>query len=306
MYEEEKKKRKDKKSRWKDIKISTNERFRRAKDMILGSWSCYRSLSVFRDEIIRSKFLETFFYMRFYYLLNSSCVILRGSCHFFLTYRECKRLFYHCQSPYGHTNWVTAEGTTFENNWNINASPSIFTITINNSGHAIFEYRSDPCSHEHYWTSSWIEFFKLACIGLMFFKPYFNYWFSSVHNCEDGFKNRFFNCTNMIFHIFIVITQYFCYLRSLYLLFKVWFSLPYVSFQSNWAWKPLKLGLSIRPFKIFLQMTHHEIEANRKIKIVRLWLVFMFLIWPLSAVSDNKILTVKAFWSCNGKWRSTS
>ena len=25
----------------------------------------------------------------------------------------------------------------------------------------------------------------------------------------------------------------------------VWFSLPYVSFQSNWAWKPLKLGLSI-------------------------------------------------------------
>ena len=229
MYEEEKKKRKDKKSRWKDIKISTNEPFRRAKDMILGSWSCYRSLSVFRDEIIRSKFLETFFYMRFYYLLNSSCVILRGSCHFFLTYRECKILFYHCQSPYGHTNWVTAEGTTFENNWNINASPSIFTITINNSGHAIFEYRSDPCSYEHYWTSSWIEFFKLAWIGLMFFKPYFNYWFSSVHNCEDGFNTRFFNCTNMIFHIFIVITQYFCYLRSLYLLFKVWSAVPIIS-----------------------------------------------------------------------------
>ena len=63
----------------------------------------------------------------------------------------------------------------------------------------------------------------------MFFKPYFNYLFSSVHNCEDGFNTRFFNCTNMIFHIFIVITQYFCYLRSLYLLFKVWSAVPIMS-----------------------------------------------------------------------------
>ena len=78
----------------------------------------------------------------------------------------------------------------------------------------------------------------------------------------------------------------------------------------------VQIFCSIRPFKIFLQMTRHEIEANRKIKIVRLWLDFMFLIcrlstfmnrrWSFSAVSNNKILTVKAFWSCNGKWRSTS
>ena len=83
------------------------------------------------------------------------------------------------------------------------SSPSIFMITINNSDHTIFEYRSDPRSYAHYWTSSWIEFFELAWIRLIFFRPYFNYWCSSVHNCEDGFYIRFFNCSAQIWFLYI-------------------------------------------------------------------------------------------------------
>ena len=83
------------------------------------------------------------------------------------------------------------------------SSPSIFMITINNSDHTIFEYRSDPRSYAHYWTSSWIEFFELAWIRLIFFRPYFNYWCSSVHNCEDGFHIRFFNCSAQIWFLYI-------------------------------------------------------------------------------------------------------
>ena len=83
------------------------------------------------------------------------------------------------------------------------SSPSIFMITINNSDHTIFEYRSDPRSYAHYWTSSWIEFFELAWIRLIFFRPYFNYWCSSVHNCEDGFYIRFLNCSAQIWFSYI-------------------------------------------------------------------------------------------------------
>ena len=83
------------------------------------------------------------------------------------------------------------------------SSPSIFMITINNSDHTIFEYRSDPRSYAHYWTSSWIEFFELAWIRLIFFSPYFNYWCNSVHNCEDGFYIRFFNCSAQIWFLYI-------------------------------------------------------------------------------------------------------
>ena len=83
------------------------------------------------------------------------------------------------------------------------SSPSIFMITINNSDHTIFEYRSDPRSYAHYWTSIWIEFFELAWIRLIFFSPYFNYWCSSVHNCEDGFYIRFFNCSAQIWFLYI-------------------------------------------------------------------------------------------------------
>ena len=83
------------------------------------------------------------------------------------------------------------------------SSPSIFMITINNSEHTIFEYRSDPGSYAHYWTSSWIEFFELAWIRLIFFRPYFNYWCNSVHNCEDGFYIRFFNCSAQIWFLYI-------------------------------------------------------------------------------------------------------
>ena len=83
------------------------------------------------------------------------------------------------------------------------SSPSIFMITINNSDHTIFEYRSDPRSYAHYWTSSWIEFFELAWIRLIFFRPYFSYWCSSVHNCEDGFYIRFLNCSAQIWFLYI-------------------------------------------------------------------------------------------------------
>ena len=83
------------------------------------------------------------------------------------------------------------------------SSPSISMITINNSDHTIFEYRSDPRSYAHYWTSSWIEFFELAWIRLIFFRPYFNYWCSSVHNCEDGFYIRFFNFSAQIWFLYI-------------------------------------------------------------------------------------------------------
>ena len=83
------------------------------------------------------------------------------------------------------------------------SSPSIFMLTINNSDHTIFEYRSDPRSYAHYWTSSWIEFFELAWIRLIFFRPYFNYWCSSVHNCEDGFYICFFNCSAQIWFLYI-------------------------------------------------------------------------------------------------------
>ena len=83
------------------------------------------------------------------------------------------------------------------------SSPSIFMITINNSDHTIFEYRSDPRSYAHYWTSSWIEFFELAWIRLIFFRPYFNYWCSSVHNCENGFYIRFFNFSTQIWFLYI-------------------------------------------------------------------------------------------------------
>ena len=48
--------------------------------------------------------------------------------------------------------------------------------------------------------------------------------------------------SSFLFVLFCFWTQNFIYYTSDSC---VWFLLPYVSSQSNWAWKPLKLGLSI-------------------------------------------------------------
>ena len=83
-------------------------------------------------------------------------------------------------------------------------------------------------------------------VELNFFNwPELAWFFSSLISTTDSvvyiiakmdFNTRFFNCTNMIFHIFIVITQDFCYIRSLYLLFKVWSAVPIMSTLNRfWA-----------------------------------------------------------------------
>ena len=49
--------------------------------------------------------------------------------------------------------------------------------------------------------------------------------------------------------IFVIIPVLFCFWTQNFKWYTsvscVWFLLPYVSLQSNWAWKPFKLGLSI-------------------------------------------------------------
>ena len=50
--------------------------------------------------------------------------------------------------------------------------------------------------------------------------------------------------------IFFIISVLFCFVfnSELYILYECWLCLillPYVSLQSNWAWKSLKLGMSI-------------------------------------------------------------
>ena len=119
----------------------------------------------------------------------------------------------------------------------MNTSPSIFTITIN-SDHTIFEYRSDPRSYAHHWTSSWIEFFELAWFGLIW--PDF---FSGLISTTDSvvfitarMASTFISSIAVHkydFHIFTVITQYFCHIRSLHLLLKVYCAVPIMS-TPNW------------------------------------------------------------------------
>ena len=48
--------------------------------------------------------------------------------------------------------------------------------------------------------------------------------------------------SSFLFFLFCFWKQNFIYYTSVSC---VWFLLPYVNLQSNWAWKPLKLGLSI-------------------------------------------------------------
>ena len=148
------------------------------------------------------------------------------------------------------------------------SSPSIFMITINNSDHTIFEYRSDPRSYAHYWTSSWIEFFELAWIRLIFFRPYFNYWCNSVHNCEDGFYICFFNCSAQIWFLYIY-SHYkiFCHIRSLHLLLKAYCAVPIMS-TLNWILSTIwYASYYLAVFCIFrLEISIRRLQFHRHVK----------------------------------------
>ena len=76
-------------------------------------------------------------------------------------------------------------------------------------------YGSDPRSYEHYLSSSenkaWKKFRPVQDLNpwplqyqfWLFFRPYFHYYLSSVHNCEDCFHFRFCNGSSHIWFLYI-------------------------------------------------------------------------------------------------------
>ena len=147
----------------------------------------------------------------------------------------------------------------------MNTSPSIFTITINNSDHTIFEYKSDPRSYAHYWTSSWIEFFELA------------WFFSGLISTTDSvvfitarMASTFVSSTAVHkydFHIFTVITQYFCHIHSLHLLLKVYCAVPIMS-NLNWILSTIRYAsYYLAVFCIFrLEISIRRLQFHHHVK----------------------------------------
>ena len=147
------------------------------------------------------------------------------------------------------------------------SSPSIFMITINNSEHTIFEYRSDPRSYAHYWTSS-SNFFNLAWI---------NWFFSGLISTTDAvvfitarMASIFVSSTAVHkydFYIFTVITKYFCHIRSLHLLVKAYCAVPIMS-TLNWILSTIRYAsYYLAVFCIFrLEILIRRLQFHRHVK----------------------------------------
>ena len=102
------------------------------------------------------------------------------------------------------------------------------------------QYRSDHRNYEHYLSSSenkarktftslrdlnWVDTGAAPC-GIaeimdsnpvrawIFFRPYFHYYLSGVHNCEDRFHIRFFNHSSWIWFSYIYGNVCACFLPA--------------------------------------------------------------------------------------------
>ena len=113
------------------------------------------------------------------------------------------------------------------------------------SGTWKISYGSNPHSYEHFLRSSenkaWKKFRPVQDLNpwplqykfWLFFRPYFHYYLSSVHNCEDCFHFRFCNCSSHIWFLYLyshweynlLFKKILICIPSLnYLIFLVWIS----------------------------------------------------------------------------------
>ena len=152
----------------------------------------------------------------------------------------------------------------------MNTSPSIFTITIN-SDHTIFEYRSDPRSYA-------LNYITELVVELNFLNwPDLAWFFSGLISTTDSvvfitarIVSTFVSSTAVHkydFHIFTVITQYFCHIHSLHLLLKVYCAVPIMS-TPNWILSTIRYAsYYLAVLCIFrLEISIRRLQFHRHVK----------------------------------------
>ena len=143
------------------------------------------------------------------------------------------------------------------------SSPSISMITINNSDHTIFEYRCDPRSYAHYWTSSWIDWFFSGLISTTDAVVFITARMASIFVSSTAVHKY-------DFYIFTVITQYFCHIRSLHLFLKAYCAVPIMS-TLNWILSTIRYAsYYLAVFCIFrLEISIRRLQFHSHVKNIK-------------------------------------